>query len=122
MFIIYHPTSFGSILPNKVYPQIYIRSNGNIETNGANSSPVPINHKGNLYTFTADMELQKMVIEKSDIILDGNGYSVRIVGPGSYKNGWNLGHLDVLEVKNVTLRNLHRVDVGRFFILQSGEQ
>ena len=63
-----------------------------------------------------------MVIEKSDIILDGNGYSVRIVGPGSYKNGWNLGHLDVLEVKNVTLRNLHRVDVGRFFILQSGEQ
>ena len=115
LFINYHPTSYGSTLPNKEYPQIYIRSNGNIETNGAISSDVPISCNSNLYTLNADVELQKMVIEKSDIILDGNGYSVSIVGPGSYKNGWNLGHLDVLGAKNVTLRNLTFADTQLTF-------
>ena len=111
----YNPTSYNYIPPNKEYPQVYIRSDGNIETNGANSSAVPINCNGNLYTLSQDMELQKMVIEKSDIILDGNGYSVSIVGPGGYKTSWNLGHLDVLGVKNVTLRNLDFADTQLLF-------
>jgi hypothetical protein len=112
-------STFGTPLiwdaPNKEYPQVYIRPNGLVEATGANLSSAPISCSGNLYTFTADMELQKMVIEKSDIILDGNGFSVRIVGPGIYKNGWNLGHLDVLGVKNVTLRNLMFADTQLTF-------
>ncbi len=115
LFINYHPTSSSPTLPTKEYPQIYIRSNGKIETNGANSSTVPIICNGNIYTLNADMEMQKMVIEKSDIILESSNGSVRIVGPGSYKNGWNLGHLDVLGVRNVTLRNLTFADTELTF-------
>ena len=114
LFINYHPANNSYDPPTKIYPQVYIRSNGNIEATG-NSSYVPISCNGNLYTLNADMELQKMIIEKSDLILDGNGYSVRIVGPGSYKNGWNLGHLDVLGVKNVTLRYLTFADTQLTF-------
>jgi hypothetical protein len=115
LLINYHPTSYGYTLPNREYPQVYIRSNGIVESNGANLSSVPISCTGNLYRFTADMELRKMVIEKSDIVLDGNGFSITVVGPGSYKNGWNLGHLDVLGVKNVTLRNLTFADTQLTF-------
>jgi nitrous oxidase accessory protein len=101
---------FGTIhlasLTNNEYPQVYIRSNGNIEVRAINSSSVPISCDGNLYTLNADMELQKLFVEKSNIILDGNGFSIKIVGPGGYKTDFNLGHFEVSNVENVTLRNL----------------
>ena len=115
LFTNYLPMQYNYNPSHKTYPQVYIRSSGAIESNNANLSAVPISCSGNLYTFNSDMELQKLVIEKSNIILDGNGYSVRIVGPGSYKNGWNLGHLDVLGAKNVTLRNLTFADTQLTF-------
>jgi len=100
--------------PSKKYPQIYIRSNGNIETNGANSSAVPISRNGNIYSLNAAMELENMTIEKSNIVFDGNFIPIQIVGPGGYKHGPTLAYLNVIDAENVTLRNLN---VPRFQLL-----
>jgi hypothetical protein len=115
LFTNFLPAQYNYRPSDKTYPQVYIRSSGAIESNNANLSAVPISCSGNLYTFNSDMELQKLVVEKSNIILDGNRHSVRIVGPGSYKNGWNLGRLDVLGANNVTLRNLRFADTQLTF-------
>ncbi len=114
LFINYNPTNYGSTLSNKEYPQIYIRSNGNIETNGANPSAVPISRNGNVYTLNAAMELENMTIEKSNIVLDGNCFPIQIVGPGGYKHGPTIAYLNVIGAENVTLRNLN---VPRFQVL-----
>ncbi len=117
LFINYHPTSCGSTPSNKKYPQIYIRSNGNIETNGANSSAIPISRNGNVYTLNAAMELENMTIEKSNIVLDGNSFPIQIVGPGGYKHGPTVAYLNVVDAENVTLRNLN---IPRFRVLFQG--
>ena len=100
--------------PSQKYPQIYIRSNGNIETNGANSSAVPISRNGNVYTLNAAMELENMTIEKNNIVLDGNFFPIQIVGPGGYKHGPIIAYLNVVGAENVTLRNLN---IPRFQVL-----
>ena len=97
-----------------MYPQIYIRSNGNIETNGANSSAVPISRNGNVYTLNAAMDLENMTIEKSNIVFDGNFLPIQIVGPGGYKHGPILAYLNVVGAENVTVRNLN---ASRFQLL-----
>ncbi len=115
LFINYHPSSYDSwSQPSKEYPQIYIRSNGNIETNGANSSAIPISRNGNVYTLNAAMELENMTIEKSNIVLDGNYFPIQIVGPGGYKHGPILAYLNVIGAENVTVRNLN---ASRFQLL-----
>jgi parallel beta-helix repeat protein len=115
LFINNHSSSYDSwSQPSKKYPQIYIRSNGNIETNGANSSAIPISRSGNVYTLTAAMELEKMTIERSNIMLDGNNFPIQIVGPGGYKHGPTIAYLNVIGAENVTLRNLN---IPRFQVL-----
>jgi hypothetical protein len=83
------------------YPKVYIRSDGNVEP-----STAPINCDGNLYTLQADIEVYKLIVEKSNIILDGNGFSINTVSPFSSRGGPGKGDLEVLNVENVTLRNL----------------
>ncbi|MGD6805433.1 MAG: hypothetical protein ACQCN4_00525 [Candidatus Bathyarchaeia archaeon] len=100
--------------PSKKYPQIYIRSDGNIETNGANSSAIPISRNGNVYTLYAAMDLENMTIEKSNIVLDGNNFPIQIVGPGGYKHGPIIAYLNVVGAENVTVRN---VNASRFQLL-----
>jgi hypothetical protein len=115
LYINHHSSSYNSwSQPSKVYPQIYIRSNGNIETNGANSSAVPISRNGNVYTLNAAMELENMTIEKSNIVFDGNYFPIQIVGPGGYKHGPILAYLNVVGAENVTVRNLN---ASRFQLL-----
>jgi parallel beta-helix repeat protein len=109
-----HDTSFQ---PSKTYPQIYIRSNGNIETNGANSSAIPISRNGNVYTLNAAMELENFTVEKSNIVLDGNNFPIQIVGPGGYKHGPTIAYLNVVDAENVTLHNLN---IPRFQLLFQG--
>ncbi len=111
---VYLPAGSGSSLPTKEYPQIYIRPNGNIETNGANSSAVPISRNGDIYTLNAPMDLENMTIEKSNIVLDGNGIPIQIVGPGGYKHGPIIAYLNVVCAENVTVRNLN---ASRFQLL-----
>jgi parallel beta-helix repeat protein len=108
------PASPVSDLPNKAYPQVYIRSDGIIETNGANLSAVPISRNGNVYTLNADMDLENMTIEKSNIVFDGNYFPIQIVGPGGYKHGPIIAYLNVIGVENVTVRNLN---ASRFQLL-----
>ncbi len=102
----YHVAS-DVLTPTKQYPQVYIRSNGEIETNGANSSAVPISRNGNICTLNAAMELENMTIEKSKIVFDGNYFPIQIVGPGGYKHGPTLAYLNVIRAENVTVRNLN---------------
>jgi len=108
LFISYPSSSHNTCFqPSKLYPQIYIRSNGNIETNGANSSAVPISRSGNVYTLNAAMELENLTIEKSNIVFDGNSFLIQIVGPGGYKHGPTVAYLNVVGAENVTLRDLN---------------
>ena len=114
LFINYHPTSSSPTLPTKDYPQIYIRPNGDIETNGANTTAVPISRNGNIYTLNGAMDLENMTIEKSNIVFDGNSFPIQIVGPGGYKHGPTIAYMNVVDAENVTVRNLN---VPRFQLL-----
>lgn len=90
-----------SLSAGDVYPQLYIRPDGSLEP-----SSLPINRDGNVYTLKADIELERMFIEKSNLTLDGNGFSIRIVSPHISKGGPELGSFELSNVENVTLRNL----------------
>jgi hypothetical protein len=88
--------------PTFEYQQVYIRSDGSIEP-----STTPINRDGEVYTLQSDIVLYKLFIEKSNMTLDGNGFSVKIVSPRISKGGPELGSLNVSNVNNVTLKNLN---------------
>ena len=113
LFTDYHTATYYT-QPNTQYPQVYIRSDGNIETNGANSSAIPISRNGNIYALNGPMELENMTIEKSNIVLEGNYFPIQIVGPGGYKHGPILAYLNVVGAENVTVRNLN---ASRFQLL-----
>jgi len=72
---------------------IYIRSDGSVDPPTA-----PITRAGNTYTFTANIS-QPIVIEKDNIVMDGNGY--RLLGSGE-ESGFFLGGRS-----NVTIRKIH---------------
>lgn len=86
------------------YPRVYIQSDGSVEP-----STAPINCDGNLYTLQADIELYKLFIEKSNIIFDGSGFSIKIVSPRVSKVGPHIGSIELSNVNKVTLKNL---DIG----------
>ena len=72
------------------YGTIYIRNDGNVDP-----SSVPLQHVGNIYTFTDDI-FGEIVVERDSIIIDGNGFQLQGSGTG-------IG-LD-LRVSNVTVRD-----------------
>ena len=84
------------------YPKVYIYSDGNVEP-----SATPINCNGNLYSLQSDIEVYKLFIEKSNIILDGNGFSLEIVSPHISKVGPEIGSIELSNVNKVTLKNLN---------------
>jgi parallel beta-helix repeat protein len=53
---------------------IYIRSDGSVDP-----ATAPITHAGNIYTFTANISKQ-IVIQKDNIVMDGNGYVLHGAG------------------------------------------
>jgi hypothetical protein len=83
------------------YPKIYIRSDGSVEP-----STTPINRNGNLYTLQADIKVYKLIVEKNNMTLDGNSFSIIITSPNGSKGGPGLGSLELNNVQNVTLRNI----------------
>jgi len=91
-----------NVLPVKAQLEtIYIRANGSVEP-----SEVPILNVGNVtYTFTDDVNAP-IVVERSNIIIDGNGYKLQGTGSGC---GFNL-----TQVNNVTVRktNIHNFSFG----------
>ncbi|MEM3578285.1 MAG: NosD domain-containing protein [Candidatus Bathyarchaeia archaeon] len=71
---------------------IYIRPDGSVDPPTA-----PISRSGNIYTFTANIN-ESIVIEKDNIIINGNGYTLQ-GAPPSY--GFTLNNRN-----NVTIRNV----------------
>ena len=80
-----------NIQPVKAAGGIIIRADGTIDPPTA-----PILRDGNVYTFT-DNILDEIVVERSNIIVDGNGYTLHGSGSGS---GFELDG-----VNNVTIQN-----------------
>jgi len=85
------------------FPEVYILSDGTVKPAYA-----PINSDGNFYTLEADLEVEELYVEKSNIILDGNGFSFTSPVIKATKGGPIYGEssITVLNTENVTLRNL----------------
>jgi parallel beta-helix repeat protein len=71
---------------------IYIRPDGSVDPPTA-----PISRSGNVYTFTANI-YESIVIEKDNVIVNGNGYSLQGTPP-SY--GFTLISRSAVTIKNV---------------------
>lgn len=83
------------IFIQEVSSTIYIRPDGSVDPT---SAPIAVN--GNVYTFTANIE-ETLVVQRDNVIIDGNGYSIR--GPGIFPESYGL-YLD--RRTGVTIRNI----------------
>lgn len=73
---------------------IYIQANGGIEP-----STAPILRNGDVYTFTDNVSAS-IVVEKSNVTINGNGYTLQGLGNTEPRTG-----IKVDEVDNVTIQN-----------------
>jgi len=79
----------------KASGSIYIRANGSIDP-----PTVPISSTDNVtYTFTGDIN-DSIVVERSNIIIDGNEYTVQGSGSG---DGFNLQGISNVTIKNINI-------------------
>jgi hypothetical protein len=83
-----------NIIPPVILPEITINSNGFILP-----QTELISKDGNIYTLTADIQEQPIVIACSNIVFDGAGHAINIT------EGDNPG-LSLKEVNNVVVKNL----------------
>jgi hypothetical protein len=67
-------------------PRVFIRANGNVEPASAS-----IERNGDSYTLTNDVHAE-LVVEKSDIAIDGAGYTLRGPYNGTTENLWVIGN------------------------------
>jgi nitrous oxidase accessory protein NosD len=74
---------------------VYIRSNGIVDP-----PTVPIQRRGNIYTFTGDLKNATITVECDNIIIDGAGFSLQ--GNGQY---WNAG-FTLTNRSNVVIQNM----------------
>ena len=81
---------------------IYIRSDGSVDPPTA-----PITRAGDIYTFAANI-YEPIVIEKNNIIVDGNGYRLQGTGTGY---GFSLTYRSNITIKNTYIT---RFDYGIF--------
>ena len=86
---------------------IYIRADGSIDPSTANITSLD----DITYTFKANIN-ESIVVEKSDIVIDGEGCTLN--GSGDLMYGFNL-----TSVSNVTIRNVNVVGFGYGIYLQS---
>lgn len=88
---------------------IYIRASGLVE-----GTDKITNENNVTYTFTDDIN-DSIVVERSDIIVDGDGYTLN--GSWSLVNGFNL-----TSVSNVTIKNVNIVTFGYAMWLEGAYQ
>ena len=84
---------------------IYIMSDGSVDPPTA-----PIQRLGNVYTFTNDItypEYEGIVVQKNEITIDGNGYTLQGSGEGG-TNGFRLAYNNKVTIKNTNIRNFGR--------------
>jgi parallel beta-helix repeat protein len=74
---------------------IYILSDGSVIT--STNITVPIQHDGNIYTFTDNIDNYYLIVQRNNIIVDGAGYSLTAQG--------EMG-IDLSSRSNVTIKNL----------------
>jgi len=84
-----------NIIPVEASGTIYIRADGNIDPSSA-----PISRDGNVYTFT-DNIYEPIVIERSNIVLDGAGLTVEGSGDGT---GIYLQGITGVTIKNMEIK------------------
>ena len=76
---------------------VYILSDGSVSS--STNATVPIQQDGNMYTFTGDLVVTSFVVERSDITIDGAGFS--LAGEGD--RGIDLSFMSRVTIKNVQL-------------------
>ncbi len=76
--------------------KIYINSNGSVKP-----STVPIKQVGNVYTFKSDLTNSCIIIQRDNIVIDGNGFRI-----SSFTFNYHTG-ITLENRKNVTIKNAH---------------
>jgi len=93
-----------NIQPVKARGTIYIRPNGSVDPPTA-----PIQRDGDIYTFT-DNIYDSIVIERSNIIINGAGYTLQ--GPGAlalpYRYGFSLSGISNVTIKRTVIKDWSR--------------
>jgi len=79
----------------KANDTIYIRADGSVE--GTDE----IQRDGNIYTFTDDIS-DEVVVERSNIVIDGKGYTLQGNGSGE---GFRLSNIGYIGLNNITIKN-----------------
>jgi len=77
---------------------IYIRENGNVDPPTA-----PINRAGDTYTLTSNI-YETIVVQKDNIIVDGNGYTLQGSGSGA---GFDLTNRNNVTLKNTNIKQFN---------------
>jgi len=67
-------------------PRVFIRANGSVEPASA-----PIKRNGDTYTFADDVYAE-FVVEKSEVVIDGAGYTLHGPYNGTMENLWVIGN------------------------------
>ena len=78
---------------------IYIRSDGSVDP-----ATAPIQQVGEVYTFTSHIVNYSIVVQRDNIVIDGEGYSLQ-------NGGWGDEGIVLNFVNNVTIRNM---EIERF--------
>jgi len=85
--------------PPQDLPHIYIRSDGSVDP-----AIAPIQRVGEVYTFTSHIVNYSIVVQRDNIVIDGEGYSLQ-------NGGWGDEGIVLNFVSNVTIRNM---EIKRF--------
>ena len=89
-----------NVQPVVAFVSIIIRANGNVDPAG-----VPILNVGNVsYTFTANIS-GSIAVERSNIIIDGNGHTLQGTESG---NGFDLSNINHVTIKNTVITGFYR--------------
>jgi len=95
-----------NIQPVKASGTIYIRADGSIDP-----STAPIQRDGDLYTFTGNIINQSLVVERDNVTVDGNGFTLQ---------GYLKIRRDVRTYTRITIINMHITGGG--IILQNAKR
>jgi len=95
-----------SIQPVGATATIYIRADGSIDP-----STAPIQRNGELYTFTGNIINQSLVVERDNVTVDGNGFTLQ---------GYLKIRRDVSTYTRITIINMHITGGG--IILQNAKR
>lgn len=90
-----------NIQPVNASGTIYIRADGSIDPSDA-----PLQRDGDVYTLTSNItsDSDGIVVERSNIIIDGDGYMLQGVGSG---NGVSYGDIENVTIENVNVQGFY---------------